>query len=56
MIVDLTREDGTRVTEMREEVARISGGCFLGFWDTTVSEQHTLLHLLRDGTKATEVR
>jgi len=28
VIVDLTREDGTRVTEMREEVAGIAGGCF----------------------------
>lgn len=56
LIVNMTREDGMRVTEMREGVARIAGGCFLGFWGTTVSEQHTLLHLLRDGTRATEVR
>lgn len=56
LIVNLTREDGMRETEMREGVARLAGGCLLGFWGTTVSEQHTLLHLLRDGTRATEMR
>jgi len=28
VIVDLAREDGTRVTEMREKVAGMLGGCF----------------------------